>query len=82
MEVWLTNNKYLCGNEISIADLSAAHEIDQTKFIAYDLSPYPKVKTWLHHVIDESPEGMAVSETMRKLAANSLAKQKMTAPKL
>ena len=44
MERWLTlNGKYLCGPEITIADLSAAHELDQTKFIEYDLTPYPKV---------------------------------------
>ena len=83
MEVWLTNNKFLCGSEISIADLCAAHELDQTKFIAFDLSPYPKVKAWLHHVIDESPEGMEVSKVMRKLAAVSAAQQtKVADPKL
>ena len=82
METWLTANKYLCGPEISIADISAAHEVDQTKFIAYDLTPYPKVKAWLHHVIDESREGTEVSTAMRKLAASSLAKRGIAAPKL
>ena len=82
MEKWLAEQKYLCGKEISIADIAAAHELDQTKFLAYDLSPYPKVKAWLHHVIDESPEGMEISSKMRKLAASSLAKQQMGTPKL
>ena len=81
MEKWLADQKYLCGNEISIADIVSAHELDQTKFIAYDLSPYPKVISWLHRVIDESPEGMEISSKMRKLAAASISKQKAT-PKL
>ena len=81
MEKWLADQKYLCGNEISIADIVSAHELDQTKFISYDLSPYPKVNSWLHQVIDESPEGMEISSKMRKLAAASIAKQKAT-PKL
>ena len=44
MEARLTKMKYLGGDEISIADLSAAHELDQTRFVALDLSPWPKTK--------------------------------------
>lgn len=28
MERWLTKSKYLCGNQMTIADISAAHELD------------------------------------------------------
>lgn len=38
MEQWLTEWKYLCGDEKTIADISAAHELDQTRFLEYDLS--------------------------------------------
>ena len=37
----LSQFKYLCSDEISIADLSAAMELDQGKFIDLDLSDYP-----------------------------------------
>ncbi len=41
MDRWLTSTKFLCGNEISIADISAAHELDQIKFLDRDISKYP-----------------------------------------
>lgn len=43
MERWLNENTYLCGNEISIADLSAACELVQGKFIEIDIKPWPQV---------------------------------------
>ena len=55
MERWLSQSQYLCGNEKTIADISASHELDQTKFLAYDLTKWPKVKQWLHKMIDEDP---------------------------
>jgi putative sterol carrier protein len=47
MNLWLTNQKYLCGNQISIADLSAANEISMLALIDFDLSPFPKVHDWM-----------------------------------
>ena len=55
MERWLSEREFLCGNQKTIADISAAHEIDQTKWAQYDLSKWPKVKAWLHKMIDEDP---------------------------
>ena len=55
MERWLGKTKYLCGNEKTIADISAAHELDNTRFAQLDLSKWPKVKQWLFHMIDEDP---------------------------
>ena len=43
IERWLTVNEYLCGNEISIADLSAACEMIQGRFIEVDLSKHPLI---------------------------------------
>ena len=44
METRLTENKYLCSDKVSIADLTAASELEQIRFVDYDLSNYPKVK--------------------------------------
>ncbi len=55
MEKWLSESAYLCGGEKTIADISAVHELDQTRFLNYDLSKWPKVKSWLHRMIDEDP---------------------------
>ena len=75
MERWLTANKYLCGPEPSIADLSACTELDQTKMLNYDLSKYPKVEAWLHKMIDEEPKIAKMSAPFRKMAQMSLKKQ-------
>ena len=32
MERWLGEHEFLCGNQKTIADISAAHELDQTKW--------------------------------------------------
>ena len=65
MERWLGQTKYLCGNEKTIADISAAHEVDNTRFGSYDLSKWPKVKAWLHNMIDEDPVQLKISAPMR-----------------
>ena len=54
MEKTLQGQKYLCSNEMSIADLSASHELDMLKFLRYDLSKWPNVEQWLHRCIDEN----------------------------
>jgi glutathione S-transferase len=74
MEIWLTKNKFLCGPEKTLADISACHELDQTKFLNYDLSKWPKVQAWLKAMIDDDPVMLKVAEPMRKLAAASRAK--------
>jgi glutathione S-transferase len=42
-----TKNKYLCGNEISIADYFGAAIIEVGKVIGCDLSAYPNLDRWL-----------------------------------
>jgi glutathione S-transferase len=46
MENWLTENKYLCGNEISIADLSLACELATMQLMEKDFSQNTHVKAW------------------------------------
>ena len=76
IERWLNENKFLCGNEISIADLSAACEIYQTKFIELDLSKWPKTKEWIKRVVEDDPIVFEIHKPMIKLAAVSVKKQK------
>ena len=69
----------MCADHITIADLSAAHELDQVKSIDYDLSAYPKVTDWLHRVIDENPTGSHVASAMRNMAAVTVARERRNA---
>ena len=76
IEQRLAENEYLCGNEISIADLSAGCELDQIKFLGTDLATWPLAEKWLHKIIDENPPVLELHKTMRHFAAKSL--EKMT----
>ena len=51
IETRLSKTPYLCGDEMTIADLSAACELDQLRFIDTDLTPYPKITAWLYMMI-------------------------------
>ena len=78
MERWLTENKYICGKEKSIADLQAACELDQINYLVdrYNLAEkYPKTNAWLAHMIDECPVMSKVHTVTRKLAAVSVKNQ-------
>ena len=48
----LGEHPYLCGPEKTIADLSAACELDQTKWVNYDFEGYPRAKEWHERMID------------------------------
>jgi glutathione S-transferase len=50
-EKWLEHNDYICGEKITIADLSAACELVQSQFLDFDLSKWPKTKAWMERVI-------------------------------
>ena len=69
MENRLSKTRYLCGNEVSIADLSACCELDSSRFIELNLDGHPKVKAWLYHMIDEDPIVREIHEPSRKSAA-------------
>ena len=67
MESRLEKHKYLAGDEVSIADLSAAHELDSSKTFGHDLSKWPRVKDWLYRMIDDDPINLKVAEQFREL---------------
>ena len=73
LEKRLTNQPYLCGHEITIADLAAAHELDQGKLVALDLSKYPKTADWLNRVIDLDPVSSQLVQGMRKSSLKTTA---------
>ena len=53
---WFANNtKFMFGDLLTIADISLACELATLYQIDYDLTPFPKVKTWLEtvHAIPE-----------------------------
>ena len=68
MEMRLTNTRFLAGDEVSIADLSACFELDQTRFIELDLSKWPKTKAWLYMMIDENEVNLDIAQKSRKNA--------------
>ena len=69
IELKLQNQRYLCGDKISIADLSAACEIENHRFMELDLSPWPKLKQWLYRVVDEEAVVLEVHGHMRQFSA-------------
>ena len=71
IEMRLTKHKYLAGDFMSIADIAAAHELDQGRFVALDLSKWPNTKAWLYHMIDEQPNMMKYAKVMRAFAAKA-----------
>ena len=69
MEQRLNQHKYIAGDEISIADLSACFELDQTRIISLDLGKYPKTKAWLYMMIDENEINLEIAKKSRQNAA-------------
>ena len=76
MERWLSQSTYLCGNEISIADLSAACELIQGRFIEIDLKNHPLTQAWLDKIIFGMPEIHEIHKPVLKFAEASVKKRK------
>ena len=76
LEAWLTKSKYLCGDEISFADLMGYHEVVSHVAGAIlgdaDWQKHPKVKQW-YDTISERPHSTAVSEMIMQVGAMRLA---------
>jgi len=51
-DIFLQDKKFLCGEEMSIADLSACCEIIQLHMVKFDFSPYPKIAKWLERCFE------------------------------
>jgi len=66
--VWLSNRRYLGGDQISIADLSAICELSQLKSLKYDLSPYSNIVAWTKN-IENMPEYISTHAVLSKVVA-------------
>ncbi len=47
MEKWLSQSKFLCGETMTIADISAACELHQIKFLKKSYEEYPHLNRWM-----------------------------------
>jgi glutathione S-transferase len=63
------DNKYLCGNELSVADFLAACMVTAGDLISVDLSKYPNVNRWLT-TMRALPKWNQVSEIHNGFAAS------------
>mmetsp|Transcript_41692 Transcript_41692/g.54912 ORF Transcript_41692/g.54912 Transcript_41692/m.54912 type:complete len:120 (-) Transcript_41692:72-431(-) len=76
LEQRLTKHRFLCSDQITIADLSAASELESSRFVDLDISNFPKTKEWLHRMIDENPVMDELHKLMRKTAKILVKKQR------
>ena len=75
-EVFLKDGKrFIAGNEISIADISAICEINQLRLVNYDLTKYTKLQNWIERCM-EFPELKSTHEVFEKVV------KKLVKPKL
>lgn len=76
LEAWLTKSTYLCGDEISFADLLGYHELVSHVAGAIlgdaDWQKHPNIKQWFD-TIGERPYSAAVSEMIMQVGAMRLA---------
>ena len=52
IEKWLSERPFICGDHKTLADMQYCHEVDQTKFVKYDISEWPRMEKWLERMID------------------------------
>lgn len=69
--VWLNNQKFLCGNTLTAADIFAACEIEQVAVTKYNATENrPKLKAWLKNVKESTnPHYDEAHKFVHKLAA-------------
>jgi len=76
LESWLTKNTYICGDEISFADLLAYHELVSHTAGAIlsdeDWRAHPRIKHWFD-ALSTRPHSKAVSEMIMQVGAMRLA---------
>lgn len=54
-KLWLSQGKYIVGNELTVADLFAACEIEQPRMAGFDPTEgRPILKKWLERVREET----------------------------
>lgn len=71
--LWLRNNKFICGDTLTVADLFAACEIEQPRIAGLDpVKGRPKLEEWLNTVRNEfDPLYSEAHQILNKLASKS-----------
>jgi len=70
MNTWLTENEYLAGPNMTIADLVGYHELAHgVILLGINLSAYPKLHTWFWK-INKIPEIAEVETTVKAISAS------------
>ena len=70
MNTWLTENDYLAGTQMTIADLVGYHELSHgVILLGINLSAYPKLHTWFYK-INAMPEIVEVETTIKAISAS------------
>ena len=52
LEGWLSERRYIAGEEVSVADLVALCEITQQRLCDLDLSPFPHIQAWVMRLFE------------------------------
>ena len=79
-DYWIgPNKKYLCGDQITIADYFGACLVSIGEIIRVDFSPYPNVKHWLD-TVKKLPNWPKVNEAFNGLTAAMKDKPFVTLP--
>ena len=82
----ISGGSFLCGNQISIADLAAQSDLDSLQFVSYeiDAKKYPLILQWHSRVLNENPAIMEVHQEFCKLIKlqKAAARKKQGKPKL
>ncbi|GIX77457.1 glutathione S-transferase theta-1 [Caerostris darwini] len=77
-EGFLNKHSYISGNNISVADVFCACEIEQPLLIGFDaLKNAPKVKTWLEKVRKELEPHYSEVHDVTKMIKNAIEKGKL-----
>ncbi|CAD8119561.1 unnamed protein product [Paramecium sonneborni] len=76
LETKFSTQDYICGKEISLADISAYCEIMQLHMVNWDFSKYPNILNWMQRVtqIKEVNEG---HEVLQKIVQKIRSKPKL-----
>ncbi|KAK9887760.1 hypothetical protein WA026_000075 [Henosepilachna vigintioctopunctata] len=71
--LWLRDQKFICGNILTVADIFAACEIEQPRMTGFDPTKgRPKLETWMNEVRKElDPVYSEAHLVLNELAANN-----------
>jgi len=72
LEGFLADKKYLCGNKITLADLSLLATINFAELADYDLSEFKKLTAWKSLLKKELPNYGVINDEGNRLMADDI----------